>query len=47
MAKKKKSMKQVKFLLSKGSPLESSEKNKLKKELHNKEVSIKKGKKKK
>ena len=39
---KKKSKKQVGYLLGKGSPLSDDEKKKLKKELHNKKVKIKK-----
>lgn len=43
MAKvKTKSLKQVRFLLSKGSTLNETQKNKLKNELHNKTVKIKK-----
>ena len=39
---KTKSMRQVKFLLSSGSPLTGNQKNKLKGELHTKKVKIKK-----
>lgn len=39
---KKKTLKQVRYLLSKGSPLSDEEKNKLKRELHEKKVKIKK-----
>ena len=42
---KKKSKKQVGYLLSKGSPLKEDEKKKLKRELHDKKVVIKKKKK--
>lgn len=42
---KKKSKKQVAYLLSSGSPLSTSQKAKLKKELHSGAVTIKKGKK--
>lgn len=41
---KKKSKKQVAYLLSKGSPLKDDQKKKLKKELHEKKVKIKKSK---
>jgi len=43
---KQKSAKQVRFLLSKVSPLSKKQKDKLKKELHEKKVKIKKGRKK-
>jgi hypothetical protein len=43
--KKTKSLKQVGYLLSKGSPLDSKEKKKLEGELHSGEVAIKKKKK--
>lgn len=39
---KKKSKKQVGYLLSKGSPLKDDDKKKLKRELHEKKVKIKK-----
>ena len=39
---KEKSQKQVRYLLSKGSPLKSSQKQKLQKELHKGTVKIKK-----
>jgi len=39
---KTKSKKQVAYLLLKGSPLKSDEKNKLKKELHSGKVKVKK-----
>jgi len=45
--KKTKSKQQVKFLLSKVSPLSAQQKNKLKKELHSGAVKIKNSKKKK
>ena len=41
---KTKSQKQVRYLLSKGSPLTSKEQTKLKKELHSGKVKIKKSK---
>jgi hypothetical protein len=40
---KTKSKRQVRFLLSKGSPLSQKQKTKLKGELHSKKVKIKKG----
>jgi len=42
---KSKSKKQVRYLLSKGSPLSSTQQNKLKKELHSGTVKVKNGKK--
>lgn len=42
MASKTKSKKQVGYLLSKGSPLKPSQKNKLKKELHKGSVKVSK-----
>ena len=39
---KKKSMRQVRYLLSSGSPLKGSQKDKLKSELHSKKVTVKK-----
>lgn len=45
MSPKKKSQKQVGYLLSKGSPLTKKEQDKLKKELHEGKVKIKKKKK--
>lgn len=44
MPAKKKSKRQVGFLLSKGSPLSDGQKNKLKSELHSGAVKVKKGK---
>lgn len=44
MAAKTKSMKQVGFLLSKGSPLSKPEQAKLKREIHSGAVKVKKGK---
>lgn len=41
-SKKTKSARQVRFLLSKGSPLSTAKKGKLKKELHTGKVKIKK-----
>lgn len=43
-SRSRKSMKQVKYLLSKGSPLTGAQKDKLKGELHSGAVKIKKGK---
>ena len=40
MAAKKKSAKQVRFLLSKGSPLKTKQKDELKKELHSGKVKV-------
>ena len=45
--KKKKSKRQVAFLLSKGSPMTGQQKDKLKGELHSGTVKVEKGKKKK
>jgi hypothetical protein len=45
--KKKKSKRQVAFLLSKGSPMTGKQKDKLKSELHSGAVKVEKGKKKK
>ena len=45
--KKKKSKRQVAFLLSKGSPMSGKQKDKLKGELHSGDVKVEKGKKKK